>query len=85
MSDPVNPVHPVRPEFIARMNAELVANAHKGDWTTWLPSQAELGDELWHHYRKLLSALAGNERARVAEYSADLANLAMKAHQLFGE
>jgi len=44
--------------FIQRMQAELEANAHKGNWEDWKPEAGALMDEIEHHVRKLGMALA---------------------------
>jgi len=74
----------IRPEFTDRMKAELSANRHKGDWTQWRPSAADLDKELWHHVQKLRRALADGKQEAVAEHSADVANICMKAHEMTG-
>jgi len=61
--------------FIARMRAELDANAVKGDWTD-LPIETAL-HELRHHVWKLEQAARRGDQAALAEYSADVANCAM--------
>lgn len=73
----------IRQAFIAQMEAELAANAHKGDWNAWRPSAADLDQELWHHVQKLRRALQKGDHAAVREHSADLANISMKAHEIF--
>lgn len=74
----------VRPEFTARMGAELVANSHKGNWDQWRPTAAALIDEIWHHQCKLRAALLAGDQARVAEHAADVALYCMKAHEMYG-
>jgi len=79
----------VRPDFVARMEAELLANQRKGDWRQWQPSQLEVLAELEHHVAKLIMSLAANERgaqnkAIISEHCADIANIAMKAEERFG-
>jgi hypothetical protein len=74
----------VRPGFVARMEAELQANAIKGDWAQWKPSSFESLQELRHHLRKLEDAFQRREWEAVEEYSADCANVLMKIHECFG-
>ena len=71
--------------FIARMEYELEQNNHKGAWDAWHPAHIELVVELLHHISKLTNALKSENKHLVAEYSADIANLAMKTHELFGK
>ncbi len=75
----------VRSAFIDRMELELVHNKDKGDWDSWLPHRIEIMSEILHHVRKLETALMTPNSHGVSEYSADLAVLAMKADELFGE
>lgn len=72
------------PEFFCRMDKELLSNAHKGDWSTWKPDRMACMDELFHHLRKLVRAIRLNDKERVAEFSADLANIAMKTAEIHG-
>lgn len=74
----------VRPEFVCGMEAELRANAEKGDWRTWNPTPLQALAEMQHHEAKLMKALAGGDCERVAEYCADIANIAMKIDERFG-
>lgn len=71
--------------FVARMAAELAANAHKGDWTQWHPDSVQVCGEIHHHVRKLRRALAAGDAEQVAELTADIGNLAMKAFEEFGQ
>jgi len=64
--------------FVALMEAELHANAAKGDRPGWLrmdPSTALL--EIYWHVAKLSAAVKNDDMARVREHSADVANMAM--------
>jgi len=67
------------------MEGELQANhASKGDWTTWRPDADQLLSELDHHVIKLRTALACSDKPGISEYSADIANIAMKASEVLG-
>lgn len=72
------------PKFFARMNRELRVNASKGNWSTWKPDRMTCMDELHHHLRKLGRAIRLNDKDRVAEFCADLANIAMKTAEVHG-
>ena len=64
--------------FVALMEAELHANARKGDRPGWLsmpPSTALL--EIYWHTAKLSAAVKNNDAAAIREHSADVANMAM--------
>ncbi len=74
----------INPLFIARMQAELEANAHKGDWPAWHPTPALARSELEHHVRKLLAALERGDREKVTEHAADVANYVMKIAEVYG-
>jgi len=85
----------VSQRFIERMEHELISNQHKGDWSGWRPSAMQIVGELNHHLGKLALALdeAAQDgvheykarcRGSISEYAADLANLAMKADEMFG-
>lgn len=74
----------VRAPFVARMEAELQANAHKGDWRQWKPTALQVLSELQHHEAKLMHALAIGDCEHVREYAADIANIAMKIDEQFG-
>jgi hypothetical protein len=68
--------------LIARFNTdmfrELVANdAKKGDFLEWKPDDQGAIDELSHHYHKLVVAIGNRERKKVAEFCADMGNIAM--------
>jgi hypothetical protein len=72
------------PEFFRRMDNELLGNASKGDWKAWKPDRMLCMDELHHHLRKLGWALRLNDKDRVTEFCADLANVAMKTAEIHG-
>lgn len=75
----------VDPAFIARMEYELKQNSYKGIWDNWYPTQLQLIAELLHHTAKLSTVLNSEDKHLAGEYSADIANIAMKAHELFGK
>ena len=75
----------VRPEFIEQMEAELKANAGKGDFAAWQPSAHHVLSELRHHLQKMDAAFQQNDWRSVAEFSADCANILMKIHECFGQ
>jgi hypothetical protein len=75
----------VNPLFVKRMEDELHANGHKGDWKSWEPSELGALSEIQHHVTKLINALEGGDRARVTELSADIANAAMKTAEVHGD
>lgn len=66
------------------MEAELRANARKGDWREWHPDMDSAFKELQHHVGKLAFALTLGDNFKIAELSADVANIAMKIHEEFG-
>jgi hypothetical protein len=69
-------------DFVDRMQRELEANAHKGDWLAWQPDRYDLYVELRHHSKKLLDAIHSADHNLTAERAADLANLCMKAWEM---
>lgn len=75
--------------FVARMDAEIVANEHKGDWNKWRPDIKEMCREIAHHAQKLGAIIKRSESSAVStgpvtELCADLANVAMKCYEVFG-
>lgn len=74
----------VCPSFIKQMEFELQNNKHKGDWRQWNPTALQALSELQHHEAKLINALAIGDCERVREFSADIANIAMKINEQFG-
>jgi len=80
--------------FITAMQNELDENRdRKGDWRDWQPTHAEALEEMAHHVRKLTVAVeqaapfAGStreQRARIIEHTADVANIAMMIFARFG-
>lgn len=79
------PPSPIRLCFVKRMETELLNNRLKGEWNAWRPNAEQIVAELIHHINKLDAALQHPiTPAFVSEYAADVANLAMKADQMFG-
>jgi hypothetical protein len=74
----------VNPLFVKRMEEELHANGHKGDWRDWKPTPLGGLSELNHHITKLINALENSDRERVTEHSADIANASMKIAEMHG-
>lgn len=75
----------IRADFIERMDAELVTNSKtKGDWKNWMPDKLLLISEITWHFSKLVTALMNDDRQKVSEYAADLANYGMKADEVYG-
>ena len=73
-------VNYVRPDFIERMNEQIELNkARKGEWKKW--NGAGINAKLLAKTDKLTIACNPTEVTRLA---ADLANYAMKAHELYG-
>lgn len=72
-------------DFVKVMERELVANQVKGDWREWKPNRMSCESELRHHFQKLQRAIRFNIPARITEHAADLANVAMKTNEMFGE
>lgn len=67
------------------MRRELAANAHKGDRDAWRNAQPKdlLLQVSWHMI-KLGAACRAGDLGGVAEYSADIANLAMMIADTYG-
>ena len=74
----------IRPAFIVAMNREIEANEHKGPWEDYVPSSCYVAPWLEEHVSKLILAVARKDRAKVREYAADVANIAMKIDETFG-
>jgi hypothetical protein len=68
--------------LVARSLAELTANAHKGDFATWVPSPEDLKAELYHHADKYLAACDAGDLDEVAEHLGDLFNYIRKGWEL---
>lgn len=79
------PMSHVLPDFIAAMEREIVANRIKGKWENFKPAKDQLMVQLAYHQSKLMWALQSGHAARVTEFAADVADLAMKAHELYGQ
>jgi hypothetical protein len=60
--------------FVAAMDAELDANADKGDWRTTSPLDGLA--EIAKHLAKLTRAVAAGDRGAILEHAADVANTA---------
>ena len=64
--------------FVALMDAELHANAAKGDRPGWLGMSRDVALlEIYWHTAKLSAAVKNNDAALIREHSADVANMAM--------
>lgn len=64
--------------FLALMEAELHANAGKGDRPGWLSMTPETGMlEIYYHTAKLQKAVRDRDLDRIREHSADVANMSM--------
>jgi|SRR5690606_12193471 len=71
--------------FVARMEAELHANAGKGDRPGWLAMSAwDCLLEIYYHTGKLQKAVKDGNGDLIAEYSADVANMAMMVADICG-
>lgn len=70
--------------FIRKMDREIINNNDQGVWATWCPSKQDGVDELIHHLEKLKHALINDDKVEVSEYSADIANIAMKIDMMYG-
>ena len=73
--------------FRQKMERELDANTlRKGNFMCWTPwNQNEVYDEAVRHMYKLLDAIQLEEKAKVSEYAADVANFMAKIDDLYGE
>ncbi|MEA9762033.1 hypothetical protein [Xanthomonas campestris] len=64
--------------FVAMMERELHANAGKGDRPGWLSMDSSTALlEIYHHMGKLQRATKNADEPGIAEYAADVANMAM--------
>lgn len=71
--------------FVAMMEAELHANAGKGDRPGWLRMSADQALlEIYYHVAKLQKAVRNEEGSRIIENSADVANLCMMMVDICG-
>ena len=72
--------------FLDMMDRELHANADKGDRPGWLSmSSAESLLEIYYHVAKLQKAVKDRDDAGIAEYAADVANMAMMLADICGQ
>ncbi len=88
----------IRDSFVDKMERELVKNSEKGDWNDCVYDEVEGLIELEKHVKKLefyltkinLLNLEGRDiypgiDKQVSEHCADIANIAMKIEELYGE
>lgn len=68
-----------RETFTQRMEKEMKANEHKGDWRSFAvkENRIEILDEIRHHYDKLVLAFESDNEELIREHSADIGNIAM--------
>ncbi len=72
-------------KFGLQMLAELMANQDaKGDALAWNPGYSDAIQEMKHHAEKLTDAMLASDAGKIAEHSADLANMAMLISRRFG-
>lgn len=69
-------------ELLDRADAELFANANKGDWEEWQPSPDDLVSEIKHHADKLLAASDAGDSDEIKEHLADIFNYVRKGWHL---
>lgn len=71
--------------FIAFMDAELHANAGKGDRAGWLGMSRETAMlEIYYHLAKLHKAVKNDDLGSIVEHSADVANMSMMLLDICG-
>ncbi|KLJ02859.1 hypothetical protein [Luteimonas sp. FCS-9] len=71
--------------FVAMMEAELHANAGKGDRPGWLEMDRETALlEIYYHVAKLQKAARDDDQHRIRENAADVANMAMMLADVCG-
>lgn len=64
--------------FVVLMDAELRANADKGDRPGWRSMDRQTALlEIYYHLAKLQKAALDDEHERIREYAADVANMSM--------
>lgn len=64
--------------FVAHMERELHANAHKGDRPSWLNLTRDSAMfEIYDHSAKLAHAVRVDDHERIKEHAADIANACM--------
>lgn len=75
---PDSKYRPYLEPFVRLMDAELHANAGKGDRPGWLSmSSDELMLEVYYHAAKLQKAVRDGDSSLIKEHSADVANMSM--------
>lgn len=71
--------------FVALMEAELHANAGKGDRPGWLSMTPAIGMlEIYYHTAKLQKAVKDGDIDRIREHAADVANMSMMMLDICG-
>jgi len=71
--------------FVALMEAELHANAGKGDRPGWLSMTPAVGMlEIYYHTAKLQKAVKDGDIERIREHAADVANMSMMMLDICG-
>lgn len=71
--------------FVSLMERELHANSGKGDRPGWLAMSAyDCMLEIYYHAAKLQKAIKDGNGDGIAEYSADVANMAMMVADICG-
>lgn len=75
--------------FVRRMDEEIIANEHKGDWNKRRAEPVAMSRRIIKCAQELAAMIKRSEFSMVAtgpitELCADLANLSMKAYELFG-
>lgn len=71
--------------FVSLMERELHANSGKGDRPGWLSMSAyDCMLEIYYHAAKLQKAIKDGNGDGIAEYSADVANMAMMVADICG-
>lgn len=71
--------------FVALMEAELHANAGKGDRPGWLSMTPAVGMlEIYYHTSKLQKAVKDGDIDRIREHAADVANMSMMMVDICG-
>ena len=71
--------------FVTLMEAELHANAGKGDRPGWLSMTPAVGMlEIYYHASKLQKAVKNGDIDRIREHAADVANMSMMMLDICG-
>lgn len=73
----------VHQEFINSMVEELNNNSHKGEWIDW-KNDVEISKEIEYHFEKLSVSKKNNDKAKIKEHIADVANLLMMLGNSYG-